>query len=200
LNEGIAEYQSQGYDASYRASVQDGARAGTLIPLDGLTGASGGQWPTSYERFSLAYAESTAAVDYLVRTYGQDAFVSLIRSYATGLSDDEAFTQAIGIDATAFGDAWFASVGAVAPTAFGPQPAAPGPVPADWAGVPAPGTTSVPGNPTSGPQQVPATPAGTGSDGGGTASIAVAIAAIGLTIAAVLALVLRRRRQDAADA
>ena len=193
LNEGVAEYQSQGYDAGYKATIEQGARAGTLIPLDGLTG----QFPTSYERFSLAYAESTAAVDFLVRTYGQDALVALINSYAKGLTDDEAFTQALGLDATAFGDAWFASVGAVAPTKYGPQPAAPGPVPAPWVGNPAPGTTAAPGAPTAAPS---------GSSGNGssqpadssTGTVALVLVAA-MTSLAVLGLYGHRRRQDAAD-
>lgn len=173
LNEGLADYVSQGYDATYRDMVGTAAGSGELIPLDGLAG----RFPPSYERFRLSYAESTAAVDYMVRTYGQDALVSLIRSYASGLTDDEAFTQALGLDATAFGDAWFASVGAVAPTKYGPQPAAPGPVPAAWAGSPAPGT-----------------------EGDATGSVVLAAAVIGVTIAGVFALYGWRRRQDAADA
>ena len=143
LNEGVAEYQSEGYDAQYRATIESTARSGDLIPLDGLAG----QFPTTFERFNLAYAESTAAVTWLVDEYGQDALVSLVRSYADGLTDDEAFTKALGLDATAFGDAWLASLGAVAPTRYGPQPAAPGPVPPAWVGNPAPGTTPRPAAP-----------------------------------------------------
>jgi hypothetical protein len=192
LNEGVAEYQSQGYDTGYRQTIESGARNGTLIPLDGLTG----QFPTTYERFSLAYAESTAAVDYLVRTYGQDALVTLITSYASGLTDDEAFQQALGLDTTAFGDAWLASVGAVAPTRYGPQPAAAGPIPAPWVGDPAPGTTAAPGAPTAAPSGSPVpTSAGTTESAG--ASI-VTIVAILATIVAVIGLAVRRRRQDAA--
>ena len=114
-------------------------------------------FPTTFDRFNLAYAESTAAVSWLVDTYGQDALVSLVRSYADGLTDDEAFAKALGIDVTAFGDAWLASVGAVAPTRYGPQPAVPGPVPQAWSGSQVPGTTPAPGSATSPP-----------STGGGT--------------------------------
>ncbi len=194
LNEGVAEYQSQGYDSGYRQTIEAGARNGTLIPLDGLAG----QFPTTYERFSLAYAESTAAVDFLVRTYGQDALVALITSYASGLTDDEAFEQALGLDPTEFGDAWLASVGAVAPTRYGPQPAAPGPIPAAWAGSPAPGTTAAPGAPTAAPSGGPGPTVAREADGA-TATV-VAIVMILATMAAVVGLVVRRRRQDAAGA
>ena len=47
-------------------------------------------------RFVLAYAESASAVDFLIRTHGEDALVSLVRSYAEGRTDDEAFEAAIG--------------------------------------------------------------------------------------------------------
>ena len=55
------------------AMVEAHARAGDLTPLDGL----GGQFPTTQDGFVLAYAESVSAVDYLIRTHGQDALVSL---------------------------------------------------------------------------------------------------------------------------
>jgi hypothetical protein len=125
LNEGLADYVSQGYDASYRARIADEARSGGIIPLDGLTGS----FPTG-DGFYLGYAESVSAVDYLVRTYGTDALVGLIRSYADGRTDDEAFSAALGIDVTAFGEAWLKEIDAKAPTRFGPQPAPSGPVPA----------------------------------------------------------------------
>jgi hypothetical protein len=121
LNEGLAVYQSEGYGASRKAEIRDGAKAGTLIPLDGLTG----QFPTTGDRFELAYAESVSAVDYLIRTYTKDALVQLIRSYADGRTDDEAFKAALGVDISTFGDAWLADVKAKAPIQYGPKPAAP---------------------------------------------------------------------------
>lgn len=197
LDEGLADYVSQGYDASYRAMVEGAAAAGDLIPLDGLAG----RFPPSSERFRLSYAESTGAVDYLVRTYGQDALVSLVRSYATGLTDDEAFAKALGIDVTTFGNDWLTSVGGVAHAPFGPLPAAPGPVPAAWAGNPAPGTTAAPAAPATAPSPSTGTtlaPSGTGDDGDGPVILLVGVG--GVTIAAILVLLGWRRRQDVADA
>ena len=170
LNEGLAVHLSQGYERSDQSLVEAAARRGTLIPLDGLTA----QFPTAREQFFLAYAESISAVDFLIRTHTRDALVALIRSYANGRTDDEAFMDAIGMDTTAFGVAWLADLDATAPVRFGPQPAPAGPVPSDWVG---PGTTPLP-------------------DSGAIQASSV-IAAAGLVIvfaAMVLGLRFRRRR------
>jgi hypothetical protein len=134
LNEGLATYLSVGYDAGDRAAVDRAARAGDLIPLDGLVG----QFPTSADRFGLAYSESASAVEYLVRRHGEDTMVSLVRSYAEGRTDDEAFLAATGMDVGAFNDAWLADLDAAAPTAYGPQQAPAGPLPEGWDGAASP--------------------------------------------------------------
>lgn len=157
LNEGLAVYLSQGYDSSDRAQVRDAVAGGTLMPLTAL----GGEFPTTLDRFSLAYAESVSAVSFLVRTYGQDALVGLVRSYADGRTDDEAFSAALGEDVAGFQAAWLADLGAATPEVYGPRPAAPGPLPAGWSG-PAP---------TAGSGQAAASPgSGAGTGGGPTAS------------------------------
>ena len=143
LNEGLAVYLSQGYDAGDRSTVESAARAGGLVPLDGLVG----QFPTGAQGFFLAYAESVSAVDYFIRTHGQDALVSLIGSYADGLTDDEAFEAAIGMDVAAFNAAWLADLGAVVPKRYGPQPAPAGPRPSAWGVSGGPVATSAPGDP-----------------------------------------------------
>jgi hypothetical protein len=162
LNEGVAVYLSQGYDVSDRALVEQAARDGSLIPIEGLTG----QFPTTRERFFLAYAESVSAVDFLIRQHEQDALVQLIRSYAEGLTDDEAFEQAIGMDVAAFDAAWRSELGVSEPTVHGPQPAPAGPLPPGWTTAEgSAGPTLPPGSrPSSGPG-APAAP--TPTDGGG---------------------------------
>lgn len=187
LNEGLAVYLSQGYDPSDRSAVESAAGSGSLIPLDGLTG----QFPTSYDRFSLAYAESVSAIDYLIRTHGKEPLVSLIRSYARGHTDDEAFEAALGVDATAFGTAWLEDLGASPPTRYGPQPAPPGPMPSAWLGeagasaAPAPSgaTAAIPG----------ASPAANGASGGGMAGLIVVMVLLVVGLVGV-ALVVRRRQ------
>jgi hypothetical protein len=199
LNEGLAVYVSQGYDQLDRGDVERGARAGTLIPLDGLTG----QFPRSDEQFSLAYSESVSAVDYLIRTYDTDALVSLIRSYADGRTDDEAFTEALGIDMSAFGEAWLADLKAKAPTKFGPQPAPPGPVPAAWAGTGGVTATPAPGAATGRPGATPSAAAGPAAPVDPTATVRndptwLLVGAIVVAFVVTTALVIRDRRQRAA--
>ena len=129
LNEGLAVYLATGYGEGDRAQVRSAAGSGSLIPLEGLAG----QFPTRASRFSLAYAESVSAVAHLVDTYGQDALVELVTSFADGTTLDEAFLAATGQGFSAFEDDWLASLGAERPEPHGPLPAEPGPLPEAWA-------------------------------------------------------------------
>jgi hypothetical protein len=183
LNEGLAVYLAQGYEADDRSQVRAAVESASLMPLSALTG----MFPTTRARFSLAYAESVSAIDHLVRTHGTAALVTLVRAYADGVSDDEAFTRALGIDVATFEAAWLAELGAPTPERYGPRPAAPGPLPAAWTGgaasdgsaggiVPSgDGSADSPGAPDAQPPVEP-----------------VAIAA--LAIALLIAIGLRRRR------
>jgi hypothetical protein len=190
LNEGLAVYLADGYPGSDRSAVERAARDGTLMPLDALTG----QFPTSFKRFSLAYSESVAAVDWLVAEYGPETLVELIRSYADGVTDDEAFLAALGLDAAGVDAAWRASLDAAEPVRHGPQPAPLGPIPADWQGPP------VDGGSGAGPTPTPAGPAAPRPDGDGDGDgssalpiVLAGLAAVGLLGAAWLIARTRRR-------
>ena len=144
LNEGLADYLAQGYNAGARGAVENAARSGAIMPLRALVG----RFPTTADRFSLAYDESVSAIDFLIRTYGQDALVGLIRSYADGVSDDIAFERALGVNVAGFEAAWLADLGIEEPPAYGPRPAPPGPLPPGWSAAvqptPRPGSSSPP--------------------------------------------------------
>ena len=129
LNEGLAVYLSKGYDDEDRRQVRGAAGGGTIIPLEGL----GGQFPTRPGRQSLAYAESIAAVDHFVETYGQDRLVELINAFGEGSGLDGAFVVATGEDFATFDAAWLEALGADAPEPYGPTESIPGPVPDAWA-------------------------------------------------------------------
>lgn len=195
LNEGLAVYQSESYGSSDRAQVEAAARNGTLIPLDGLTG----QFPNGQD-FFLAYAESVSAVEFMVRTYGPDALVTLIRSYADGRTDDEAFSAALGVDMTAFGDVWFKDVNATPKTKFGPQPAPPGPVPSAWSGAAPGGQASrppaSPGAADGATDGATATPVpGAAGDPSADSTLIGTLVAIGVIVLLVAAALAARRRR-----
>jgi Peptidase MA superfamily len=188
LNEGLAVYLSEGYTDSWRSAVTTAVSSDDIIPLDGLSG----QFPTTRDQFFLAYGESVSAVDFIVRTFGKDALVKLVRSYADGVTDDETFTSALGQDVASFQASWLADLGASAPTALGPQPGPAGPVPAGWA--PEPGATTAP-NPPLGPaagSSGPSQPASPGPPTGGDGMSLAIFVAIG-SLAVVVGLFLARR-------
>ncbi len=191
LNEGVATYLSEGYTASDRARVESAARDGRLMPLRAL----GGQFPTSAERFYLAYAESVSAVAFLVRERGEDALVRLIRTYADGVSDDEAFSAAVGTDLAGFERAWLDDLGAPSPTQHGPRPAPAGPLPADWTGESGGAPTTPPDGEAPAPTGGPSPPGDDSGSGSllGEPLVLAGIAVVGLFVGGGLSYLRRRR-------
>jgi hypothetical protein len=191
LNEGLAVYLSEGNAPFYRGSVDDAVRNKAIIPLEGLVGA----FPTSQNGFVLGYGESVSAVDFAVRTFGRDALVGLIRSYAKGVSDDEAFSAAFKVDTAGFEAAWLKDLGATAAVRQGPVAPPVGPLPSGWSGplvipsvVPAGSGAGGPGAPTG---------SGSAADSGSSAALVV-VGLIVVVLAIVCArLIVVRRRQAA---
>ncbi len=209
LNEGFAVYQSEGNASKYRTLVSSAVSSGDLLPLTAL----GWQFPTDPTKTVLAYAESVSAVDYIVRQYGKDALVKLILGYKDGPTDDEAMQAAVGQDMASFQTAWYNSVGAAAPSPFGPQPAPSGPLPSGWLGSatgPQPGTSGAPsgGAPTAvapstaaspaAPTAAPTASTGESASGSSNDSLALVLVAVMLIAAAVLAGILIANRRTAA--
>ncbi len=195
LNEGLAVYRSEGYGPGDRNSVADAVDRGELLPLTALTG----QFPTDPAKTSLAYAESVSAIDHLVRIANEDTLLTLITSYKEGLTDDEAFTRALGMDVATFQDGWLAELGASAPAPYGPIANPPGPVPPGWDAPVEGQPTAAPGMsaaaPTSGPPATPAPASPGGSAGGTDRSIPLVLLAIAAVVLAVVAgMALARRR------
>jgi hypothetical protein len=194
LDEGIATYESEGYTSYWQNIVNDAVAGHSLIPLDGIAGL----FPSVKEGFYLAYGESVAAVDYFIRTYGEQKLSELVASYGQGVSDDDAFTAATGSTVDAFNDAWFASMNQAPPDAVGPQPGAPGPLPADWTsdgGAPAtlsptlaPGATPTPPSVTARPQASPGASAAPNVNGNSRdTDITSILLVLGVVVALVVA-------------
>lgn len=190
LNEGLAVYLTEGYPDQRRSLVEEAVRSGNLLPLDAL----GGRFPADPARGFLAYCEGVSAIDYLVRTDGRNALVALVQAYKDGLTDDEAFTKALGRDLAAFQEGWLKELGAEQPEQYGPQPAPAGPLPPGWdaaAQSPTPGSTPAAANPSA-PATAP--PAADGGAGGGLETGAVLAAVLAVVAVVVIALVVARRR------
>ncbi len=134
VNEGLAVYLSESYGPVDRNLVADAAASRELLPLTALTG----QFPTEPDKTYLAYAESVSAIDHLVRSSSQDALLTLITSYKDGLTDDEAFDRALGMDVAGFQAGWLEELGADVPQPYGPVANPPGPVPPGWGEATAP--------------------------------------------------------------
>jgi hypothetical protein len=193
FNEGLAVYLSEGYGPADRNRMDAAVAAGDLLPLTALTG----QFPTDPDKTYLAYAESVSAIDYLVRTDGSESLYALVDAYGGGLTDDEAFTKALGRDVAAFQAGWLKDLGGELPVQYGPQPAPAGPLPTDWTGpaqTPGPGSTTgaqTPAPPTAAATVAPGDP-GRPAGGVDTAPVLAAIAAV--VVVVVILLVVARRR------
>ena len=98
LNEGLAVYLSEGYTSAWRSTVA------AAVALRRDHPAQRPDRPVPDHRRPVLPGlrrERGSAVDFMIRTYGQPALVKLVRSYADGVSDDEAFKAALGVDTAA---------------------------------------------------------------------------------------------------
>ncbi len=134
LNEGLAVYLSEGYTDADRQRMATAIQGGTLLPLQAI---EAGFPPSRQDLFYQGYAEGVSAIDFFKRRFGELKLVQLIRSYAAGVTDDEAFKAATGLDMAGFEAAWLDDIGAAAPKAYGPAAPVPGPTPASWIAGPA---------------------------------------------------------------
>jgi VCBS repeat-containing protein len=180
LNEGIAVYVSQGFDDSDKQLVQQAGSDGSLMPLSAIRG----EFPTTQDRFYLAYAEAVSAVDYFVRTYGHADLVKLVKSFGTGASDDEAFNAAIGIGVDAFDASWQKANGVASLKSFGPLPAPTGPVPPGWSGgaEPAPSAASTALHPLATPSGQSGSGSSQGDQNGIVVGVVLGVAAVAIGI------------------
>ncbi len=195
VNEGLAVYLSEGYTPGDRNYVADAVDRRELLPLTALTG----QFPTEPEKTYLAYAEAVSAIDHLVRMDGEPALYALVDAYADGLTDDEAFTKALGRDLAAFQAGWLDELGAETPAQLGPLANPPGPVPPGWdAPVPgvSPGTTPGTASPRPGASQGPSSPGEPDAAGSGSGSDAplLFLAVGGVVVVVIVGMVVARRR------
>ncbi len=200
FNEGLATYLSEGYATSYRQPVEEAAASGELLPLRAYTGS----FPTGSDPAWLAYSESVSAIDYIMRTDGRDGLLALVAGFKEGLTDDEAFTKALGRDMATFERGWLDDLGGTVLEQLGPVPNPTGPLPPGWdapanGGSPSatPGTGTNPGAATARPAGTPGPAApgdGTGSSGGSGDTLLVFGAIFLVVVVVLVGMVIARRR------
>jgi hypothetical protein len=197
LNEGLAVYLSEGYGSSDRRLVSQAVRDGSLMPLRSLAG----YFFLDPAHIYLSYAEAVSAVDFMIRQNGKPAIQKLLQTYAIGATDDEAFTAALGMDMTAFDQAWLADNKATASETYGPQPAPTGPVPPGWSSgtIPPVAPTASPAA-SAAPGSTPPADQGPGSPGRSddTVLVLAALIAVGglILLGAGTLLDLQARREE----
>lgn len=110
LDEGMAMVAEGPADPSYLSALNDAAQSGQLLSLQSLSG----NFPEDPNQALVAYAESESMVRYFTQVYGQERLTQLVDAYRHGQTDDQAFTNSVGVSASRFEAGWRQSIGAPA--------------------------------------------------------------------------------------
>jgi hypothetical protein len=105
VNEGTAKFMTEDWDELDSTALANAITEGTLIPLSSLART----FPPD-ERETLAYAESSSAVTFFVRRYGERALVRLIHATARTGSFESAMREVTGGSASEFERRWLVSL------------------------------------------------------------------------------------------
>jgi hypothetical protein len=117
LDEGLAMYSEGSPAVQYQQAFDQAIKENSLLSLRILSGSFG----EAQDKADLSYAESYSIVDYLIKTYGPEKLIDLLKAFKDGATPDEALIQNYGFDVDGLEDAWRASIGAQ-PRAVSAQP------------------------------------------------------------------------------
>jgi len=102
LNEGLAQY-AEGEMEEYHREVLDRAiKDDELISVRSLSSS----FPADPSQASLAYAQSSSLVSYLVETYGWAKMRELLTTFKEGSTYDKALQEVYGFDTDGLGELW----------------------------------------------------------------------------------------------
>jgi Tol biopolymer transport system component len=96
--EGMAEFESLGWDSNSNMIVRDASVSGYLIPLELLGGGY------------LVYKQGQSAIGFLVERYGKEKLIDIIRGLKTSKNLDRVFETTLGMDIKKFSEIWVESV------------------------------------------------------------------------------------------
>ena len=103
LNEGVAQYNEFSTNSLALRNVRSSAQNEDLISLASLENGFGA---FNEDRVHLAYDEALSAVTYLVAFYGEADLGALLKAYKQGITTNDAFRSALGVDARTFESDW----------------------------------------------------------------------------------------------
>ncbi|MBN1503543.1 MAG: PD40 domain-containing protein [Candidatus Eisenbacteria bacterium] len=98
FNEGLAEYESLGWDETLEMVVRDAAVSGYAVSLDRLG--------ESY----LTYKMGQSAIGFLVQRHGPEKLKEILKNLRINKNIDHAFERALGTDTEKFSEAWMEAV------------------------------------------------------------------------------------------
>lgn len=101
FNEGTAKFLTNDFDQIDRTVLADAITSGTLLPLPSLAA----NFPKGDQQ-TLAYAEGTSAITYLVKSHGEHALAQIIHETARTGSFDAAMRKVIGESPDEFERKW----------------------------------------------------------------------------------------------
>lgn len=108
LNEGLAVYGEGGPEDAALQQFKNAVTDDKLISVRSLSGG----FSEDPAKADLSYSESYSLVNFLVKQYGQDKMLSLLKALRDGATVDEALQSNYGFDIDGFEDAWRAGINA----------------------------------------------------------------------------------------
>jgi len=129
LDEGLATYAEGELRSDMKPILQKAISGDTLISVTSLASS----FPADPTQALLSYAESGSIVSFLIKEYGSDKMLELLKSFGQGDDANEALKQVYGFDMNGLDAGWRASLGlpprpsttaALSPTQVVPSPTA----------------------------------------------------------------------------
>ncbi|MDQ3879938.1 MAG: peptidase MA family metallohydrolase, partial [Chloroflexota bacterium] len=117
LNEGLAVWSEEQGAQEEIDFVRRAARDDRLVGFDAIAE----QFPTGPDEADVAYSQSAALMDYIIRTYGREAIPRISAAYRDGASDAEAVEAATGVPLDDLTRDWFAEFGVDVPPPVEPE-------------------------------------------------------------------------------
>ena len=123
LNEGLAMHGQGGPDLEAERQFKAAVTDDKLMSVRALSGG----FAEARDKADLSYSQSHSLVSFLIKEYGQDKMLQLLRALRDGTPIDEAMKSLYGFDSDGFEDAWRAKIGAKPRSAIGRTAATPTP-------------------------------------------------------------------------